>query len=150
MGSSHWPGSESAHSELSEAFRAAFQAAADEFGVLRFDRFMQLALYHPTLGYYRRDRQRIGFVKGSDFFTAASSNPVFGELIAAACVTLLVSRTPADYTFVEIGAESDGGVLDQTMRELEVEARRTHRGLWSDAEPIPPWVWIDTTQSSSR
>lgn len=113
MGSSHWPGSESAHSDVSEAFRASFLTAADEVGVLRFDQFMQLALYHPIVGYYRRDQQRIGLVKGSDFFTASSSNPVFGELIAAACVTLLGLRTAADYTFVEIGAESEGGVLEQ-------------------------------------
>ncbi|HTO03587.1 MAG TPA: hypothetical protein VL069_07790, partial [Opitutus sp.] len=74
---------------------------------------MQLALYHPTVGYYRSNRQRIGLEQDSDFFTASSSNPVFGELIAAACVTLLGSRPASDYAFVEIGAESEGGVLDQ-------------------------------------
>ena len=36
------------------------------------------------------------------------------------------------------------------LRELEAEARHAHRGLWSDAEPVPPWVWIDSTQSSLR
>ena len=74
---------------------------------------MQLALYDPTAGYYRGNRQRIGFVKDSDFFTASSSNPVFGELIAAACVRLLGPRRAKDYTFVEIGAESKSSVLDQ-------------------------------------
>ena len=39
--------------QLTSAFRAAFTAEADPSGTMRFDRFMELALYHPQLGYYR-------------------------------------------------------------------------------------------------
>ncbi|MCX6956311.1 MAG: SAM-dependent methyltransferase [Verrucomicrobia bacterium] len=77
-----------------------------------FARFMDLALYHPEVGYYRRDRARVGYAPGTDFFTASTSGPVFGELVAAACVTLLgPQRDPRAHTFVEIGAEPGGGVL---------------------------------------
>jgi len=79
---------------------------------MSFARFMELALYDPAIGYYRRDRQRVGYAPGTDFFTASTSGPIFGELIAAACVTLLGSnRDPRDFTFVEIGAETEGGLL---------------------------------------
>ncbi|MGD1031880.1 MAG: SAM-dependent methyltransferase [Opitutaceae bacterium] len=74
-------------------------------GVLTFARFMEICLYHPRFGYYRRDRVRIGYSQGADFFTAASSGPVFGEIVAAACVSLLAGRDPGEFEFVEIGAE---------------------------------------------
>jgi len=72
---------------------------------------MELALYHPALGYYRRPRTRVGYAAGTDFFTASSSGPVFGELIAAAAVALLGPNDPRDFAFVEIGVEPGGGVL---------------------------------------
>jgi SAM-dependent MidA family methyltransferase len=81
---------------------------------MSFATFMELALYHPDVGYYRRTGPRIGYTPGTDFFTASSSGPIFGELIAAACATLLTSagRDPRRHTFIEIGAEPGGaGVL---------------------------------------
>ena len=72
---------------------------------------MALALYHSTVGYYRQSRDRVGYGAGTDFFTASTSGPIFGELLTAAIVTLLAKNNPADYTFVEIGAEPAGSVL---------------------------------------
>jgi SAM-dependent MidA family methyltransferase len=72
---------------------------------MTFDRFMDLALYDPAVGYYRRDQARVGTGPGTDFVTATTTGPVFGELIAAAAVTLLGGRKPRDFTFVEIGVE---------------------------------------------
>jgi SAM-dependent MidA family methyltransferase len=53
----------------------------------------------------------VGRDNRADFFTATSFNPVFGELVVAAAVKLLAPARPADYVFVEIGAEPDGGIL---------------------------------------
>lgn len=101
----------------SPEFVRAFEARADA-GVLRFDAFMDLALYDPEVGYYTRSRPRVGYGAGTDFYTASTSGPVFGELVAAACTKLLHTlhgasdaNDPHEYTFVEIGAESAGGVL---------------------------------------
>jgi SAM-dependent MidA family methyltransferase len=49
-----------------------------------FARYMELAMYHPTAGYYTRDFRRVGRDRKADFYTATSFNPVFGELLAAA------------------------------------------------------------------
>jgi SAM-dependent MidA family methyltransferase len=87
---------------------------------------MELCLYHPTLGYYRKAGPRVGYGEGTDFFTAATSGPVFGELVAAACVSLLAGRDPREHAFVEIGAEPGApgrrGVLagvDHPFRSVE-------------------------------
>jgi len=73
---------------------------------------MDLALYHPELGYYRRDTARVGYGAGTDFYTASTSGAVFGEMVTAACITLLGGEaTAATHTFVELGAEPGGGVL---------------------------------------
>src|ERR1017187_5321632 len=93
---------------VSREFRELFRRHTDASGAMSFARFMELALYDPVIGYYRRDRPRVGTAPGTDFFTASSSGPIFGELIAAACGTLLGGRNPRDYTFVEIGTEQQG------------------------------------------
>ncbi len=97
--------------QASPEFIAVFQQNADHRGMMRFAQFMALALYHPQVGYYARDRPRIGYGDGTDFFTAATSGSLYGELVAAACVHLLADD-PRDYTFVELGAETTGGVLE--------------------------------------
>ncbi len=76
-----------------------------------FARFMELALYHPTVGYYTGSRRRVGKGKGADFYTATSFHPVFGELVIAATVSLLGADDPAGFEFVEIGAEPGAGAL---------------------------------------
>ncbi len=76
-----------------------------------FARFMELAMYHPTAGYYTSARRRVGRDRGADFYTATSFNPVFGELVVAAAAGLLAPDEPGRYEFVEVGAEPGGGVL---------------------------------------
>jgi SAM-dependent MidA family methyltransferase len=76
-----------------------------------FARFMELAMYHPTAGYYTRNFKRVGRDDKADFFTSTTFSPVFGELVIAATVKLLAPAQPADFVFVEIGAEPGGGIL---------------------------------------
>lgn len=76
-----------------------------------FARYMELAMYHPTAGYYTSNRRRVGRDENADFFTATTFSPVFGELVVAAAVKLLAPDQPADFVFVEIGAEPGAGIL---------------------------------------
>jgi len=78
---------------------------------MSFGRFMELALYDPAVGYYRRAQPRVGYARGTDFFTASTSGPIFGELVSAACAQLLGPDDPRSFTFVEIGAEPHASVL---------------------------------------
>lgn len=78
---------------------------------MTFADFMALALYHPEVGYYTRDRKRVGYAPGTDFFTASTSGPVFGELIAAACRKLIGNQDSMNFEFVELGAETAEGAL---------------------------------------
>jgi len=72
-------------------------------GPLRFSRFMELALYHPEHGYYRRGRDPFG--RAGDYFTAEQLQPVFGLLMARLVRSLWESLgSPADFTLVELGA----------------------------------------------
>lgn len=92
----------------SPAFLAAFRRTAGAAGRLGFAEFMRVALYDPEAGYYRAARRRVGRSEGTDFYTASTSGPVFGELVAAAAVELLDGADPHGFTFIELGAEAPG------------------------------------------
>src|SRR5436309_15679695 len=96
---------------MSPEFAAKFRARAGVGNTITFAEFMKLAMYDNEVGYYRRSGERVGYAPGTDFFTASTSGPIFGELLAAAAVTLLRGRAAADHTLVEIGAETAEGVL---------------------------------------
>lgn len=59
---------------------AELQRAAGDEGFLPFDRFMEIALYSETSGYYARPSSPLG-TRG-DFYTAAHVHPLFGQTIA--------------------------------------------------------------------
>src|SRR6476661_5155124 len=84
---------------LVELLRA--EIAAD--GPIGFDRYMELALYHPTLGYYRGGKNRIG-ARG-DYITSPYLSPLFGG-IAGRQLAEMWSRLgePAEFDLVEMGA----------------------------------------------
>lgn len=63
------------HPELSKAL-----ADALENGPIPFRRYMEIALYHPTGGYYCRESPRIG--PGGDFYTSPHQSPWLGRMIA--------------------------------------------------------------------
>jgi SAM-dependent MidA family methyltransferase len=72
-------------------------------GPISFHRFMQVALYDPRHGYYRRRRPPFG--RRGDFYTAEQIQPVFGMLMAARIRSLYRAMgAPADFMVVELGA----------------------------------------------
>ena len=64
--------------KLEEIIRA--QIRTD--GPLRFDRFMEMALYHPGSGYYAKIGGPSPIGRSGDFFTSVSVGPLFGSLLA--------------------------------------------------------------------
>jgi len=62
------------------ALKAAIASAIDDAGgALPFRDFMELALYHPTLGYYTSRRDVIG--RSADYVTSPELTPLFGAML---------------------------------------------------------------------
>ncbi len=71
-------------------------------GVMGFDRFMELALYHPEWGYYRKPG-RIG--KDGDFLTSPAIHAMFGWAVAGWCRWAWEALgKPGTFTIIEPGA----------------------------------------------
>jgi SAM-dependent MidA family methyltransferase len=69
---------------LGEHLRAELVSAG---GWLSFERFMELALYAPGLGYYSAGSAKIG--PGGDFVTAPEVSALFGRCLARQCAEIL-------------------------------------------------------------
>ena len=81
------------------------QAIADAGGWIAFDRYMELALYAPGLGYYAADPGVLGAWGGSsDFVTAPECTPLFAATLARQVAD--VARSENLDTIVECGAGS--------------------------------------------
>lgn len=94
------------------AMLSALRACADARGLMSYRDFTATALFHPELGYYRRNRRRVGQSAETDFATASSvGGETFGALIASAARTLL-GGDAREYTLVEIGAEPGRSIFE--------------------------------------
>ena len=63
------------------------QSIRDNNGTIGFDAFMDLALYTPTLGYYRRGEAIFG--EQGDFITAPETSDLFGYCLAKQCEPII-------------------------------------------------------------
>lgn len=73
-----------------------------EKGPISFHDFMELALYHPELGYYNTSTEKIG--KNGDYYTSPVISPVFGELIGKQLEQMWALLGKEPFTIVEYGA----------------------------------------------
>src|SRR5699024_2352902 len=89
---------------------------ADPQQRISFRRYMELALYHPHLGYYRRPLPKIG--KERDFYTSPKVGEVFGWSLAQA-MARMVDTFPPDtpWLLIEAGA-GDGTLAQQVIQSL--------------------------------
>ncbi len=84
---------------------------------LPYDKYIELALYHPELGYYHRRKAKIG--GSGDFYTSVSMSPVFGEFIGK-----WVGRKLIDSNLPPIICELGGGtgkMANDFLRGLELD-----------------------------
>ncbi len=96
----------------------------DAGGAIPFDRYMDLALNAPGLGYYASGAGEPG--PRGDFITAPEVSPLFGRCIASQCAEILDRMNGG--TILELGAGS--GRLAQTLlAELEALGRLPDRHL---------------------
>ena len=108
-----------AHSVLQSQIATAIQTNG---GWLPFDRFMEMALYAPGLGYYANDLRKFGLfpsediVSGSDFVTAPELTPLFGQTLAKQVAQALQHTQTTEIW--EFGAGS-GALALQLLSALE-------------------------------
>jgi len=96
---------------LRERLAAEIKAAG---GWLSFERFMDLALYAPGLGYYSGGARKLGM--GGDFTTAPEVSRLFGACVAVQCAEVLRSLSAG--SIMEIGAGS-GRLAADLLARLE-------------------------------
>jgi SAM-dependent MidA family methyltransferase len=86
---------------LEEIIRGKIRAA----GPMRFDRFMEMALYHPGSGYYAKLGGPSPIGRSGDFFTSVSVGPLFGSLLARQFFQMWqVLEKPNPFWIIEQGA----------------------------------------------
>lgn len=92
-----------------------------ERGPMTVAAFMDVALYHPDLGYYARAAQRSG--RHGDFFTSVDVGAIFGELLARQVAEMaeLIAPSPEPFDLVEAGA-GNGRLSADILRALRERA----------------------------
>jgi SAM-dependent MidA family methyltransferase len=93
-------------------------------GPVRFDWFMEQALYHPHFGYYSSGQCQIG--RRGDYFTNVSVGSLFGRMLATQFTEMWeIMGRPDDFTIVEQGAHHGEFAHDvlAAMREFPATLR---------------------------
>jgi len=91
-------------------------------GWVSFERFMELALYAPGLGYYSAGAHKLG--AGGDFTTAPEISRLFGACVARQCAEVLSALGKG--SILEVGAGS-GRLAADVLSRLETLGRLPER-----------------------
>jgi len=88
--------------------QAVCEAVAKSDGCLGFDRYMEMALYAPGLGYYTAGRRKFG--REGDFITAPEISPLFARSLAHSLKPVLqalqaLDALPEHYLIMELSPE---------------------------------------------
>ena len=85
------------------ALKDAIVQQIDARDGITFRDFMEMALYHPNLGYYTTRRDKIG--RSGDYVTSPEASPVFGAIVGRQLREMWQQMgAPASWTLVECGA----------------------------------------------
>ncbi len=131
----HLPEPGIAEQQLSHQLKSDICAEIADKGPMTFARYMELALYAPSLGYYRSGLQKFG--QQGDFITAPELSPLFSQCVAYQCQQVLEQLEGGD--ILEFGAGS--GIMARIILQelarlttlpeyyyiLEVSAELRHR-----------------------
>lgn len=99
---------------IEEITRLVGQEASQSGGAISFDRYVELALYAPGLGYYQNAGYKIG--AEGDFITAPEISAYFSRCLARQCAQVLTQLGQG--SILEFGAGS-GVMAADILTELE-------------------------------
>ena len=123
-------------------------------GTLPFERFMELALYAPDLGYYSGGAAKLG--KEGDFTTAPEMTPLFGAALAQVASAIMAQSAPQILEFGAGTGKLARDMLTELARcgtrveryaivELSGELRARQEAYLRD---FPQVVWLDDFPAS--
>ncbi len=102
-------------------------------GPMRFDRFMELALYQPGLGYYAKSSGPSPIGRTGDFYTSVSAGPLFGRLLARQFLQMWqMLGQPRPFWIIEQGAHDGqlaGDILAWCRAEVPEFLEAIHYGI---------------------
>jgi SAM-dependent MidA family methyltransferase len=87
-----------------------------EEGPISFHDFMELSLYHPDLGYYTSDGNKLG--RSGDYYTSPFLTSLFGQMIAKQLEEMWRIMDKPNFTVVEYGAGT-GLLCHDILEELK-------------------------------
>jgi SAM-dependent MidA family methyltransferase len=111
---------EAAQAQSARLFALIADAIAAAGGWLSFDRYMELALYAPGLGYYSGGAAKFGrrVEDGGDFITAPELTPFFGRTVAHQIAQVLQTLPEGQRHVLEFGAGT-GKLAADILTELD-------------------------------
>ncbi|HEY3267618.1 MAG TPA: SAM-dependent methyltransferase [Armatimonadota bacterium] len=117
------------HAEVTRSIQLLDEIRAEiaRCGPMRFSRFMDLALYHSSLGYYRTHPGAT--TRAGDFLTAPETHPAFGALLAR--FALACRRALGDSAFAVVEQGSGTGSLAEAFT-----------GYWRASRPRDPLRYV--------
>lgn len=120
-----WPRPDTHAAAISERLSASIRREIDaNGGWLAFDRYMELALYAPALGYYSAGSVKLG--PAGDFVTAPEVSEIFGRVLAAQLAPVLERLD--DPVVFELGAGT--GRLAKTLLDSWTATDAALREYW--------------------
>ena len=146
---------------VSDRLRGLIVAEIERDGAISFERYMELALYKPGLGYYSAGAEKFG--AAGDFVTAPELGNVFARCLATP-VSDTLSRLDEGGQILELGAGSgqlacdlmlaldEKDALPQRYRILELSADLRQRQRHAVAKQVPQFLdrfeWLDEAPDS--
>lgn len=94
------------------------------WGAMSFERFVELALYHPQYGYYSRQQPQRG--RQGDYFTSLQTSDLFPQILAEVVLQMRQHLDASQFTLVEFG--SGGGELLEGVLTI-LHQRKELRGM---------------------
>jgi SAM-dependent MidA family methyltransferase len=106
-----------------------------EYSDLSFHDFMEIALYHPQLGYYSQRRSPVG--KEGDYVTSPAISPVFVHCLNGLIREFMIRTDDAACSIVDIGC-GDGSLIHSlyAAAPADVRERATFCGVDRSLERV--------------
>ncbi|TPG69116.1 SAM-dependent methyltransferase [Brevibacillus laterosporus] len=131
--------------------------------MIRFVEFMAICLYHQELGYYMKQKNKVG--KNGDFYTSSQVGNIFGETLSDSILLFFRQNEMIDPVLMEVGGGT-GRLMQQVLtriREVDAELYARLRVIMVEISPyhvclqqeslhsfLLPKVWYDSVEEAAR